>query len=61
MRDILDETNELTDMFINFIVFQNAFDSINRETVWKNLCYYGMLDKQVRILEMLYVAFSASV
>ena len=48
-------------LYINFIDFEKAFDSISREVLWKVLRHYGMPDKMVTIIRVLYEGFSAQV
>ena len=48
--------------YINFIDFEKAFDSFSRrELLWKLLRHYGMPDKMVTIIRVLYEGFSAQV
>ena len=44
-------------LYINFINFEKAFDSISREVLWKLLQHYGMPDKMVTIIRVLYDGF----
>ena len=37
-------------LFVNFIDFKAAFDSINRGFIWAAFKYYGLPDKYIRIL-----------
>ena len=46
------QKNILTVM--KFIVFKKAFDSINRETMWKILRHYGIPERIVSIIKCLY-------
>jgi len=48
-------------LYINFIDFKKAFDSISREVLWRLLWHYGMPDKVVTIIRALYEGFSAQV
>ena len=41
-------------LYINFIDFEKAFDSISREVLWRLLRYYGMPTKVVNIIRALY-------
>ena len=44
-------------LYINFIDFEKAFDSISREVLWKLLRHYGMPDKMVTIISVPYEGF----
>ena len=48
-------------LYINFIDFEKAFDSISREVLWKLLRHYGVPDKMVTIVRVLYEGFLAQV
>ena len=41
-------------MYLLFIYFEKAFDSIDRDTLWKILNYYGIPDKLVKMIMALY-------
>ena len=46
---------------MNLIDFKKAFDSISRDVLWRLLRHYGMPDKIVTIIRVLYEGFSAQV
>ena len=46
---------------ISFIYFKNAFDSIHHSTLWKILRHYGLPQKIVDIISILYQNFECSV
>ena len=48
-------------LYINFIDFEKAFDSISREVLWRLLRHYGLPMKIVTIIRALYEGFSAQV
>ena len=48
-------------LYVNFIDFEKAFDSISREVLWRLLRHYGMPVKVVTIIRALYEGFSAQV
>ena len=48
-------------LYINFIDFEKAFDSISRDVLWRLLRHYGLPDKMVTIIRVLYEGFSAQV
>ena len=62
LRTILEETNEFqTPIFINFIDFEKAFDSIHRPSMWNLLRHYAIPEKIVRLIELLYKDFQCAV
>ena len=62
LRIIVEQSIEWqSSLYINFIDFEKAFDSISREVFWKLLRHYGMPDKMVTIIGVLYEGFSAQV
>ena len=46
---------------MTFIDFKKAFDSINRDTMWKILRYYGIPEKIANIIKCLYEGFTSAV
>ena len=46
---------------MTFIDFKKAFDSINRDTMWKILRYYGIPEKIVNIIKCLYEGSTSAV
>jgi len=48
-------------VYINFVDFTKAFASIHRPAMWKILKHYGIPDKLIVIIMMLYNNFSAKV
>jgi hypothetical protein len=46
---------------MNFIDFENAFDSIDHQVVWKILKHYGIPQKIISIIQQLYDGFSCQV
>ena len=38
-------------LYINFVDFKAAFDSIDRQFIWRSLQHYGLPDKYIRILK----------
>ena len=62
LRIIVEQSIEWqSSLYINFIDFEKAFDSTSREVLWKLLRHYGMPDKMVTIIRVLYEGFSAQV
>lgn len=48
-------------MYINFIDFQKAFDSLHRDTLWKTVQSYGVPPKMTALMKMFYYQFKCSV
>jgi len=62
LRNILEACEEWRcPIFINFIDFSKAFDSLHRDSIWKILQLYGVPDKITRILKMFYHGYECSV
>ena len=38
-------------LYINFVDFKTAFDSIDRQFIWRSLQHYGLPDKYIRIMK----------
>ena len=41
-------------IYMHFIDFRKAFDSIHRDNMWKIMTYYGIPEKYVRLLKEMY-------
>ncbi|XP_013399160.1 uncharacterized protein LOC106165493 [Lingula anatina] len=50
-----------TPLYINFVDFKKAFDSVHRETLWKILLSYGVPPKIITLISMFYNHFQCSV
>ena len=62
LRQIVEQSNEWSStVYANFNDFTKAFDSVNRPTLWRILGHYGIPDKLVSIIKMLYSDYSARV
>ena len=62
LRQILEQSNEWNSpLYINFIDFTKAFDSVNRLALEKILSHYGIPDKIISIIKMLYTDLNARV
>ena len=62
LRQILEQCQEWkTPCYVNFTDFENAFDSIHRESIWCILRHYGIPCKIVTIIKMLYEGFKSKV
>ncbi|CAH0551189.1 unnamed protein product [Brassicogethes aeneus] len=62
LRLILEEVAEKNEeIHINFIDFEKAFDSVKRERMWDILRLYGVPEKFIKILKMLYEEYIAKI
>ena len=62
LRNIIEQCIEWNvPLFINFIDFKKAFDSIHRETLWRILHSYGIPHKIVSIVMEFYEHFECSI
>ena len=62
LRQILEQSHEWnSSLYINFLDFKKALDSVHRDSLWKILLHYGIPDKLVCVIKMLYQGFSAQV
>ena len=50
-----------TALYMVFVDFEKAFDSLAREVLWKILRHYGVPEKIVRIIRVFYDGFQARV
>ena len=46
---------------MNYVDFEKAFDSIHRESLWSIMKHYGIPDKLIRMVKLLYEAFDCAV
>ena len=62
LRIIVEHTLEWnTGLYMVFVDFEKAFDSIDREVLWKILRHYGIPEKTVRMIQIFYDGFQARV
>ena len=62
LRIIVEQTLEWnTSLYMVFIDFEKAFDSIDRNTLWKILRHYGVPEKIIKMIQVFYVGFQANV
>ncbi|XP_048775551.2 uncharacterized protein LOC125680151 [Ostrea edulis] len=62
LRIIIEQSVEWqSSLYINFIDFEKAFDSINRDRMWKLLQYYGLPVKIVNMIKALYEDFNIQI
>ena len=62
LRNIIEQSNEWQrQLYINFVDFEKAFDSIHRDSLWRILRSYGIPQHIVQIIQSLYTNFRCSV
>ena len=62
LRNIIEQVNEWqATLYLNFIDFEKAFDSIHRESQWTIMRKYGIPDKIIRIVKLFYEDFQCAV
>ena len=62
LRNIIEQCLEWnTPLFINFVDFRKAFDSVYRDSLWKILRHYGIPQKIVTIISKFYDHFECNV
>ena len=55
LRIIVEQSSEWNSpSYINFIDFEKAFDSVDREALWKHLAHYGVPSKIIRLIQCTY-------
>lgn len=48
-------------LYMTFVDFKKAFDSVDQATLWSFLRHYGVPDKMVRMIKVMHDGFEASV
>ena len=62
LRNIIEQSNEWQrELYINFVDYEKAFDSLHRESLWKIIRSYGVRNKIINIIKQLYSNFTCSV
>ena len=62
LRIIVEQSIEWqSSLYLNFIDFQRAFDSVHRGTVWKILKQYGIPDKFINIIKAFYENYQVKI
>lgn len=62
LRIIIEQCVEWqTPLYVNFVDFEKAFDSLDREVLWKLLGHYGLQSKIINIIKNMYQDFSGRV
>ena len=55
LRNIIEQSYEWnSNIYMIFVDFQKALDSIHRETLWRIMKLYGIPDKIINIIKALY-------
>jgi hypothetical protein len=62
LRIILEQSNEWeATLYLTFIDFEKAFDSLDRRTMWKTLKEYGIPKKILKLIKSMYDGFSCKI
>ena len=62
LRIIIEQSLEWNSgLFLAFIDFEKAFDSVDREAMWQILQHYGVPGKIINIIQCLYSSFECQV
>jgi len=62
LRNILEQVNEWqATLYLGFVDFEKAFDSIHRESLWIIMRKYGIPEKLVRMIRLFYDGFQCAV
>ena len=62
LRNIVDQCLEWNSpLFINYVDFRKAFDSINKESLWIIRKYYGIPSKSINLVKISYKNFKCAV
>lgn len=62
LRNIIEQSIEWqSSLYLNFVDFEKAFDSVHRESLWKLLRLYGLPLKIINIIRILHEGFQCSV
>ena len=62
LRNIIEQVNEWQATFYaHFVDFEKAFDSVHREGLWRIMKVYGIPDKLIRMVKIMYDDFECSV
>ena len=62
LRIIIEQSTEYPSLlYLDFVDFEKAFDSVDHEVLWNLLALYGVPDKVIRITELFYQDFICQV
>ena len=60
LRNIIEQVNEWqATIYVNFIDFEKAFESVHRDSLWIILQKYGIPEKIIRIIQLFMLTSSA--
>ena len=60
LRIIIEQSIEFqSSLYLDFVDFEKAFDSVDHQFLWNLLGLYGVPDKVIRIIKLFYQDFSA--
>jgi hypothetical protein len=62
LRNILEQCHEWQrKLFVNFVDFEKAFDSLHRDSLWEILRNYGIPSQIVQLIKQFYTNFSCTI
>ena len=61
LRIIVEQTIESSPLYLLFVDFEKAFDSLDREVMWRILRHYGIPNKIINMLKVQYQGFTCQV
>lgn len=62
LKNVIEQCQEWqAPLYMNFVDFEKAFDSVHRETLWKIAAHYGVPKKLINIMKQLYKNTEVSV
>jgi hypothetical protein len=62
LRNIIEQCTEWQrELYVNFIDYEKAFDSVHRETLWKILRSYGVPTKIINVIKQFYINFRCTI
>ena len=62
LRNILEQANEWrVGLYVHFVDFEKAFDSVHRESLWNIMRSYGIPGEMVRVIADIYEDFECAV
>ena len=62
LRNIVEQVNEWqATIYVNFIDFEKAFDSVHRDSLWIIMRKYGIPEKIMRTIQLFYADFQCAV
>lgn len=62
LRIIIEQSSEYqTPLYLSFVDFEKAFDSISRESMWRALRYFGVPKKIIKIIQLIYEDYKCQI